>query len=327
MKMHFTPIMGSAKISMARTIIPLCLAFTCASAWAVLPITGHSSAQGTPTGDRESSNQQLPVGPDPRGAGGAINPNDYGMCGVLGLSGVFSDNLTVARIIVEPNGYYGVHTNWAKSNTHPPILTWTCVPLTDFKGLPHLSHFETSGSDHFTVSGRRFETENSGGPASNACIWAGLEGAFSEAPLDYLFVGAGLSGSLSHPDENVLTVASAPDVTLTTYAFCSTFNATDFSWNYYPSTPLGGSQCSLESMGPLPCIPTTTPGPVGTGKYWCYISGLFGQGPPDDQTDVVRPFSDQLSIGSSPATGPGSFYFGRVVNSNALDWNCLQFKE
>jgi len=327
MKMHFTPIMGSAKISMARTIIPLCLAFTCASAWAVLPITGHSSAQGTPTGDRESSNQQLPVGPDPRGAGGAINPNDYGMCGVLGLSGVFSDNLTVARIIVEPNGYYGVHTNWAKSNTHPPILTWTCVPLTDFKGLPHLSHFETSGSDHFTVSGRRFETENSGGPASNACIWAGLEGAFSEAPLDFLFVGAGLSGSLSHPDENVLTVASAPDVTLTTYAFCSTFDVTDFSWNYYPSTPLGGGQCSLEFMGPLPCIPTTTPGPVGTGKYWCYISGLFGQGPPDDQTDVVRPFSDQLSIGSSPATGPGSFYFGRVVNSNALDWNCLQFKE
>jgi hypothetical protein len=80
---------------MARIIVPLCLTFTSVCAWAVLPITGHSSAQGTPAGDRESSNQQLPVGPDPKGADGGPNPNDYGMCAVLGLSGVFSDNLTV----------------------------------------------------------------------------------------------------------------------------------------------------------------------------------------------------------------------------------------
>jgi hypothetical protein len=136
-----------------------------------------------------------------------------------------------------------------------------------------------------------------------------------------------LSGSLTPPEDNVLAVTSAPDITLTTYAFCSTFDATDFSWDYYPSTPLGGGQCTLDSMGALPCIPTTTPGSVDTGKYWCYISGVFGQGPPDDQTDVVKPFSVQLSIGSSPATGPGSFYFGSVVNSNGLAWDCLQFKE
>jgi len=322
MKKHLTPIVGSATISMARIIIPLCLAFTCVSAWAVLPITGHSSVQGTPTGDRESSNQQLPVGPDPRGASGAPNPNDYGMCGVLGLSGVFSDNQTVAQIIVETNGYYGVYTNWAKSNTHPPILTWTCVPLTDFTGLPPVSDFAGSGPNHFTVSGPHSETENSGGPPANACIWAGLEGAFSEAPRDFLYAGAGLNGSLTPPNDNVLAVTSAADVTLTTSAFCSTFDATDFSWNYYPSTPLGGGQCTLDSMGALPCIPTTAPGPVGTDKYWCYISGVFGQGPPDDQTDVVKPFSLQLSIGGSPTT-----YFGSVVNSNGLAWNCLQFKE
>lgn len=327
MKKHLTPIVGSARISMARIIIPLCLTFTSVSAWAVLPITGHSSAQGTPTGDRESSNQQLPVGPDPKGADGGPNPNDYGMCGVLGLSGVFSDNLTVARIIVEPNGYYGVHTNWAKSNTHPPILTWTCVPLTDFTGLPHFSDFAVAGPNHFTVSGSHFETENSGGPSSNACIWAGLEGAFSEAPRDDLFVGAGLRESLTPPNDNVLTVISAPDVTLTTYAFCSTFDATGFTWNYYQSTPLGGGQCTLEFMGPLPCIPTTVPGPVRTAQYWCYISGVFAQGPPDDQTDVVKPFSVQLSIGTSPGTGAASIYLGSVVNSNGLDWNCLQFKE
>jgi hypothetical protein len=324
MKNQLARIAGSASISMARIVIPLCLAFTCASAWAVLPITGHSSAQGTPDGDRESSNQQLPVGPQPRGGSGAINPSDYGMCGVLGMSGVFSDNLTVARIIVEPNGFYGVYTNWAKGNTHPPILTWTCVRLTDFTGLPRLSDFETSGPYQFTVSGRHFETGKSGGPISNGCIWAGFEGAFSEAPRDYLFVGSGFNGPLKTP-ENVLTVASAPGVTLTTYAFCSTFDATDFSWKYYPSTPLGGAQCSLASMGALPCELTTTPGPVSTEQYWCYVSGLFGQGPPDDQTDVVKPFSDQLSIGSSPTMG-ASIYFGHVVNSNAFAWNCMEFR-
>ncbi len=86
MKMHFTPIMGLAKIWMARTIITLCLAFTCLSAWAVIPITGHSSGQGTRMGDRTSYTQQLPVGPAPRNAKGGTNLDDLGLCGVLGLT-------------------------------------------------------------------------------------------------------------------------------------------------------------------------------------------------------------------------------------------------
>jgi hypothetical protein len=155
-------------------------------------------------------------------------------------------------------------------------------------------------------------------------MWTGLEGAFSEAPLDFIYVGAGLSGS--SPDDNELTVVSAPDLTLTTYSICSTFDAKDFSWNYYQSTPLGGGQCTLEFMGPLPCIATTVPGPVATEKYWCYMSGMFGQGPPDDEQDVVKPFSVKLSIGSSPTLG-SSIYFGSLVNDNSFAWNCLQFKE
>jgi hypothetical protein len=248
------------------------------------------------------------------------------MCGVLGLSGVFSDNLTVARIIVEPDGYYGVYTNWAKSNTHPPILTWTCVRLTDFTGLPPVSDFESSGPYNLTLPGYGMLFRNAGGPSSNACMWAGLEGAFSEAPRDFLFVGAGLNGSLSDPLNVLGAESTATGLTLTTYSYCSTFDAKHFSWDYYESTPLGGGQCTLEYMGALPCISTTVPGPVDTAQYWCYISGIFGQGPPDDQTDVVKPFSDQLSIGSSPTLG-ASIYFGKLVNSNSFSWNCIKFRE
>jgi hypothetical protein len=324
MKNHWISILRLASMARARIILPLCLLFTCASAWAVIPLTGHSSAQGTPSGNRESSNQQLPVGPAPSGGTG-VNPSDYGMCGILGLSGVFSDNLTVAQIIVEPNGYYGVYTNWAKSNPNPPILTWTCVRLTDFTGLPPVSDFATSGPYSLTHSGYGEVSENAGGPDTNACMWAGLEGAFSEAPRDFLYVGGGLDGSMTDP-LNVLGVEStATGLTLTTYSFCNTFEAKDFSWNYYESTPLGGGDCTLEDMGALPCIATTVPGPVDTEHYWCYVSGIFGQGPPDDQIDVVKPFSDQLSIGSSPLGA--SIYFGKLVNSNSFAWNCVKFSE
>ena len=63
MKMHLTPIMGSPTISLSADHHSVCLAFTCLSAWAVIPITGHSSDQGTRMGDRTSYTQQSSGGP------------------------------------------------------------------------------------------------------------------------------------------------------------------------------------------------------------------------------------------------------------------------
>jgi hypothetical protein len=326
MKMHFRPIVGPARISMARAIIPLCLAFTCVSAWAGTPMTGYSSDQGTSMGDRMSYTEQLPVGPAPRGPKGGINENDLGLCGVLGLSGVFSDNETLAQIIVQTNGYYGLNVNWADSNHRPPIIEWTCVRLTDFTGLPHLSDFAGSAPLPLTVNGSHFTTRNIG-DLTDACIWTGLKGAFSEAPHDFLFVGAGLKGSFASPDDNELAVASAAGLTLSTYTVCSTFDVKGFSWNYYPSSPLEGGQCSLGSVSvPLPCEASTGPSPVLADEYWCSISGIYGQGPASDQGAGVEPLSVKLGIDIDPATG-ASIYEATVINSNAIGWDCLRFRQ
>ena len=118
------------------------------------------------------------MGPAPRNAKGGADLDDLGLCGVLGLSGVFSDNKTLAQIIVQSNGYYGLNVNWADSNHNPPIIYWTCVRLTDFTGLPHPTDFGSSGPySIITLTGRHFETRNLGETAS-ACIWTGWKAPF-----------------------------------------------------------------------------------------------------------------------------------------------------
>ena len=97
-------------------IPPLCLALTCLSKPAAAITIGP--ADGKVTCDRTtcSSDTKLPAGPGPGGGGVPINPNDYGMCGLLHLSGTF-DSSTVARIIVGADGYYHVHRAWSTIRT------------------------------------------------------------------------------------------------------------------------------------------------------------------------------------------------------------------
>src|SRR5579863_1427756 len=83
MEKHFTPVVGAL-----RAILPLCLLCTCLSLRAQ-PVTGHASGGGQldPNDSTRSSYTPLPVGPA-GGGGTAINPNDYGMCGVQSLAGI-----------------------------------------------------------------------------------------------------------------------------------------------------------------------------------------------------------------------------------------------
>jgi hypothetical protein len=65
------------------------------------------------------------------------NPNDWGLCGFLSLSGSF-DASSVVRIIVDTSGYYGVELAGSKATTIPTAY-WTCVLFTDFKKVPPAS--------------------------------------------------------------------------------------------------------------------------------------------------------------------------------------------
>jgi len=332
MKKHFMPVLVSARISMARIVIPLCLALTCVCLSAAQPVRIIAGGEGEvvpgSNGERMSSTTPLPVGPA-SGGGVTINPSDYGLCGFYLLEGVFSDNLTVARIIVK-DGYYAIYRNWATSNnSNRPKVGATCVHLTDFSGLPSPSNFADSGQPSFSQTGAHlFKDQNIGRPTS-ACIWTGLEGAFSEAPRDQPSVTADLIQTFTTPGDNLLEVQAGTGVTLSTFAICSTFEGKNTSWNYYPSWPWGGGQCNMNYPTTLPCDlfggPSgTDPSPVDTNQYWCYIDGVIAPGP-NQASGPAGYFSVRLGIGPGP-TG-GSIYSGIVENASAMNWNCLSFKQ
>lgn len=78
------------------------------------------------------------------GHGGGSGPNDYGMCGVLNMSAQFGPP-TIARIIVEPNGYYSAELV-GHDKSVIPTLDYTCVLFTDFKGVPPVSDASAFGA-------------------------------------------------------------------------------------------------------------------------------------------------------------------------------------
>lgn len=141
---------------------------------------------GSNRGDIMTSDTPLPVGPGPGGGGPSINQDDYGMCGLLGLSGHF-DPQTVARIQVGTSGYYEVHREWLPNNI-APVVDWTCIRLKDFMGpLPGPGRFTTKTPPPVTSSGGpRTEVQLSSGTRNfgTACIWAGVAGALSAVGTD-----------------------------------------------------------------------------------------------------------------------------------------------
>lgn len=108
METRFTPVAVATKFLVLRIMFPLCLASICLSERAAAVEFGSNSGarvqeSGCPQPEVAaciptwSSIKPLPVGPGPgTGHGRHVNPNDYGMCGILSLSGVFN-NSTFAR--------------------------------------------------------------------------------------------------------------------------------------------------------------------------------------------------------------------------------------
>jgi hypothetical protein len=296
----------------------------------VLPIIVSSSEQqkGTPAGDGYLVwNVPGPVGPKP------VNPADYGLCGVYSLKGEFTNPKTVAKIIVEPSGYYGVYVKALATNPHPPVIAMTCVYLRDFTHLPPIS--DAVGSSHsLTGTGTpASSTGNIGGPA-DACIWAGVQGAISEAP-EYTatggpvgppFVGANLGGVPPIlAGQTQLQAYTDPGFPMTTSAFCTGYTKPGFAWIYYP---MGGGECEDNVFQPLQTctIPATSAG-VSTNEYWCYITGASGPSAFNDKAAVSN-FEVALSL-SNPT--PSEHFYEGFASNNAIGegvtWNCLKFDQ
>jgi hypothetical protein len=106
----------------------------------------------------------------PPGHGGGSNPNDWGMCGILNFSGVFSP-VSRVRIIVDASGYYAALLVGATPATVPK-MDWTYVFFKDFTRVPPDSDATSSGPPFPSYNGGSAggSTPISGSPG-NACIW------------------------------------------------------------------------------------------------------------------------------------------------------------
>jgi hypothetical protein len=239
------------------------------------------------------------------GKGGSSNPNDWGMCGILSVSGNFGPP-SVAEIIVDSSGYYQPRV-FALSASVVPTMEMTCVLFTDFKGVPAASDAISSGSppDGWSYKGAY---KPIAGSAGQACIWAGLygnvetinqaeQGAFGFAAAQY-----------AGPD----TVNGSQNVK--TYAFCNGYSAASWKgWNFYTKgmgwddPPSGGKSISLDKA-----------------NTWCYMQGI--------QTRLLWPnfavgvISASLKISSKgdysiAANAPGG------QGGTYISWNCLALKQ
>jgi hypothetical protein len=284
---------------------------------------------GTASGDGQenqkglmTSDTPLPVGPGPGGGGRPINPDNYGMCGLLGLSGHF-DAQTIVRIKIGANGLYEVHRQWlGTSNATQPVVDWTCIHLKDFTGpLPVPGKFATKEPPPvMTHGGPRNEVQLSSGSRmfGTACIWAGVAGGLSTRVTDQdnaSFASYDESGG-TYPGVTWEGAQSTKGVTIFTFVFCSEFPGTDFIWDFYKTTidfPHGDGQAFHQFL------------PVRPKDQWCYMQGVAATGTSENPQSA---FQAALGIDKTPpppwdAGGP-IYYEDIDSNGNAaLYWNCM----
>jgi hypothetical protein len=289
---------------------------------------GTTSEEGTSSGkDIVTSDTPLPVGPGPGGGRPNINPDDYGMCGFLGLSGRF-DPQTVARIQVGANGYYEIHREWlASNNARRPVVDWTCIRLKDFMGpLPGPEKFATKAPPPVTNSGGpRTEVQLSSGSRSfgTACIWAGVAGGISARTTDQENHSYALYDESAGAYPGVIWegAQASKGTTITTFVFCNEFPNGDFIWNFLKTTsnfPYFDPQAFHEFLQVRP------------RDQWCYMQGIATttMGSVDDPGSFVA----KLGIDNSPPApwdAGGAIYYKDVDSggSAGLYWNCMPIQQ
>jgi hypothetical protein len=245
--------------------------------------------------------KQLGVRP-PHGGGGSSNPDDWGMCGVLSLSGQFGPP-TVAQVIVDPtSGYYEVQV-FGYMPGYVPTLDWTCVLFSDFRGVPPVSEATSSGAP---PDGWAFNGGSTGGiygrsetiphSAGNACIWSGLFGDLT------LYVTADQSAEGAAYAQYDGLESSLGSKNVTSYAFCSGYSSA--SWR-------GWKYLHTGFEGPVPA------GGLHDSQYWCYMNGVLVNNIQGSITAIDVGMKLSGGTYSSVATSPFTY----------MGYNCLYLEQ
>jgi hypothetical protein len=301
---------GIARPSMVAAVAAFfcfCLSLSCfcGEAAAIEYNTASCAGQKVTEGPNGQMGCQVPLPARPPGGKGASNPNDWGMCGVLSLSGFFNKG-TEARIVVGTNGYYAVDLKYTSDNDtaakHWPELGWTCVFFREFTGVPVISDATFfippgySGGSSMNISGSK----------GNACIWAGVEGALTDVDKDMYASGG---GDAYAQFRSPLTVIGAYNDT--SYAFCSGYKGAGWSgWKY-----------SLNRSVGFDYTPQTLT--LNKSKYWCYMDGVRAYWDLENgASHFVGPIHPAINISSS-----GIYSLAGISNTGfdavGLGINCL----
>jgi hypothetical protein len=234
---------------------------------------------------------------------GSSNPDDWGMCGVLSLTGEFGPP-TVAQIIVDPTtGEYEVQV-FGYSPTVVPTLGWTCILFKQFRGVPPPADAIASGTP---PSGWAYNGGSGGSiygnsetiphSAGKACIWSGLFGNLTTyVPADQAVEGA----AYAFYDGLESTLGSKY---VTSYAFCSGYASAGWTgWKYLHT----------GFAGPVPA------GGLHDSEYWCYMDGVLVE----NIQGSITPINAGMSLSAK-----GEYSFLTLSPYTYEGFNCLHIDQ
>jgi hypothetical protein len=287
-------------VTTAVALFTLYAAMSCFCEPAAAIETGSASCAGQKvTQSNDTYSCHVPLGTC--SPGGKCNPNDWGMCGVLSLSGFFNKG-TAARVAVGAGGFYTIDFQYTSANDSPakhwPELDWTCVHLNEFKGVPALSDATFFAPPAY--SGPQKDISNSKG---YACIWAGVAGALTDTDLS---VALSAGGSAIAQFRSPVTVIGADNDK--SFAFCTGYKLASWpGWKY-----------SINNSKGFHLAPAAIP--LNKSTSWCYMDGVITSW--DLQTGSPAPIHPAIKISSSGDYSLAGVW-DKLDNYVGLSVNCL----
>jgi hypothetical protein len=293
------------------TTIPVAVVFACCLAL-VFPSRAEAKVthqQASCPDPQQLSNGSygctVPSGVRPPGHGGGGNPSDWGICGILSLSGKFGPK-TVIEIVVDASGYYAVSLE-NNSPSDVPTAEMTCVLFTDFKGGPPASDASSFGPPPpgFSHNGTIKSS------AENACIWAGLSGNLITIDQAAQEAGGEAAAQFSVSD----TVISSANVT--SYTYCVGYSSASWKgWTFVSPKPNFTTPPSVISLG------------LNDGHDWCYMQGIYAHlNFFEDDYDAYISASKAISAGLDLSSGGNYSMAATPAGGISVSYNCLPLKQ
>lgn len=287
-------------ITPIAAVFACCLALTSPLRTAARVTHGTAScAEGKIVQIGDGVGCKIPLHVRQPGHGGGSGPNDWGMCGVLSMSASFGPP-TIARIIVEPDGYYSAELVGHEKSVIP-TLNYSCVLFTDFTGVPPAA--EASAFDPTSPKGTAsIYNKPIPGSAKNACIWAGLSGNLTTIVSSDMAIEGLADAQYEGPATNI------GEQYATSYAFCSGYTTASWKgWKYF--------RAGYTFYSPTHALPL----PFDDAHDWCYTDGFSVNYQYTQES--LSPVSGGLTISSG-----GNYGLEKQTPtppSSQVDFNCL----